>query len=353
MDGCSRVGFHEPPRLERGDPPIAEAALGLEKGEYLARFVVDDRSAEDRRVGRVVERPARPEEHVVVERGERSRFIASVEHEFSQQSEIGGSRADAEQRVLDACHDREEAVAVAASGQRLELPQGRRGSPRLKGLEGGAEPAGMKMSQLIARYESSTAYKSKAPNTRRGYASGLKVIRDYFVDQHGDQRVDRIKRAHVMAFLDWRSRTPLRKRAAVLDASTVAKDRVMLHILFAFAEELEVVASNPVRRVKPPKSDGREPAILSDDQLGSLEACEERPMLRTYIMVLAEAGLRCESEALWLRWADVDLEGGFLTVEGVRKGTRTKSGKSRVVPLTPRLRAALRDHAATFRLAMY
>ena len=137
------------------------------------------------------------------------------------------------------------------------------------------------------------------------------MLRAYFVDQHGDQRVDRIKRAHVLGFLDWRSRTPLRKGSAPPGASTVAKDRVLLSIIFGFAEELEVVASNPVRRVKPPKSDEREPVILSEDQIGKLlAACEDRPMLRAYIMVLAEAGLRCDSEALWLRWQDVDLEGG-------------------------------------------
>ena len=65
-------------------------------------------------------------------------------------------------------------------------------------------------------------------------------------------------------------------------------------------------------RFKPPKSDEREPVILSEDQIGKLlAACEDRPMLRAYIMVLAEAGLRCDSEALWLRWQDVDLEGGY------------------------------------------
>ena len=42
-----------------------------------------------------------------------------------------------------------------------------------------------------------------------------------------------------------------------------------------------------------------------------------------------------------------------LTVAGVRKGARTKSGRSRVVPLTRQLRAALSDHAATYRLAIY
>ncbi len=67
----------------------------------------------------------------------------------------------------------------------------------------------------------------------------------------------------------------------------------------------------------------------------------------------APAGLRCDSEALWIRWIDVDLETGLLAVESVRKGRRTKSGKSRRVPLTPRLRDALRAHMARYRFARY
>ena len=70
-------------------------------------------------------------------------------------------------------------------------------------------------------------------------------------------------------------------------------------------------------------------------------------------MVLGEAGLRCDSEAQWLRWEDVDLEDGFLTVESVRKGRRTKSGKIRHVPLTDRLRDALREHFARYRFTRY
>ena len=93
---------------------------------------------------------------------------------------------------------------------------------------------------------------------------------------------------------------------------------------------------------------------MSADQYEKLlGACEGRPTLFSYVLVLGETGVRCNSEALWLRWADVDFERGFLTVESVRKGRRTKSGKSRKVPMTVRLRDALRDHAATFRLATY
>ncbi len=49
----------------------------------------------------------------------------------------------------------------------------------------------------------------------------------------------------------------------------------------------------------------------------------------------------------------MDFETGFVAIESVRKGRRTKSGKSRRVPMTPRLREALQDHAARYRLVTY
>jgi len=76
-------------------------------------------------------------------------------------------------------------------------------------------------------------------------------------------------------------------------------------------------------------------------------------MLWLYVLLLGETGLRCESEALWLRWVDLDVADGMITVESLRKGRRNKSGKTRRVPLTRRLRAALQDHMRTFRLATY
>jgi integrase len=42
-----------------------------------------------------------------------------------------------------------------------------------------------------------------------------------------------------------------------------------------------------------------------------------------------------------------------LNVESVKKGRRTKSGKSRRVPITPRLADAFREHMAAFRLRTY
>lgn len=47
------------------------------------------------------------------------------------------------------------------------------------------------------------------------------------------------------------------------------------------------------------------------------------------------------------------LEGGFLWIASGRDGHRTKSGKGRWVPLTPKLRQTMRDHFAQFRFATY
>lgn len=103
-----------------------------------------------------------------------------------------------------------------------------------------------------------------------------------------------------------------------------------------------------------PKADGRDPIILSaTDYETLLEKCDDRAVLRLYVLVLAEAGLRCESEALRLQWTDVNLADGFLQVVSGREGHRTKSGKGRWVPMTPRLAEAMREHFAACRFASY
>ncbi len=128
----------------------------------------------------------------------------------------------------------------------------------------------------------------------------------------------------------------------------------MLHAVFALAERLEYRDGNPVALTKAFKSDPRTPVILSIEEYERfLAACEGRPMLELFVLTLGETGARCESEVLWLRWEDVDLEEGFLQIVSGRNGHRTKSGKSRWVPMTKALRAAMRQHFAAYRFASY
>ncbi len=95
---------------------------------------------------------------------------------------------------------------------------------------------------------------------------------------------------------------------------------------------------------------GRQPGIArealreSRGRLRFLEPGEEAQLLaaarepiRTLILVGSNTGLRLLSEALQLRWADIDLIRGFLTVQAAY----AKSGKTRSVPLNRSVRGAL------------
>ena len=225
----------------------------------------------------------------------------------------------------------------------------------LRRRTGGALPGPMPFSELLSRYRDSRLV-DLSPRSQTTYTTSLKAFRTYFVTAGGDPDVSEIGRGTINAFMDWRRRhspdgTELE---TPLTAGSVRNDRMRLHGIFTFAEDLEIVERNPVSKTKPPKGDARNPVILSPGQYEALlRACEGRPMLYMYVLTLGEAGLRCDSECLWLRWEDVDLDRGFLAIASGRHGHRTKSGKSRKVPMTRHLRDALREHMAAYRMRTY
>ncbi len=93
---------------------------------------------------------------------------------------------------------------------------------------------------------------------------------------------------------------------------------------------------NPVTKVKPVKeSSGRVRFLDPEEEAKLLESAMEP--LRTIILAGLCAGLRVRSEALSLRWSDVDLRRGLLTVQGAF----AKTGQTRTVPINSSLRAAL------------
>lgn len=209
-------------------------------------------------------------------------------------------------------------------------------------------PGPMRVSQLFDTYEQDQLPRLAA-GTRKTYKASLDRFRAFFVDQLGNPRADHIRAPHIRQYLAWR------ERADGVGARTLAKDRATLHAVFSYAaRELEVVDSNPVANVKPPKWDRRTPVILTDEQFEALlSACADNPMLHLYVLLLNETGTRNESEALKLRWEDIDLDEGFVWIGSGPGERRTKTGTSRWVPMTPRLRKALAEHVLAFRGKVY
>jgi integrase len=191
------------------------------------------------------------------------------------------------------------------------------------------------------------------PGGRKSYGDSLKILRHYFVDLKGDPRADKIGKRHVKRFNLWR-RTYRHggKPGEGVSDHTVARDFRVLRRIFNFAAEMEFLeTANPCAKLQPPKADEKNYVILTDEQVDAmLNAARDYPMLRMYLLLLAETGARAFSEALQLEWSDVDLTEGDIHIKSAPT-RRTKTGRSRWVPMTESLHLAMRDHAAAFRLA--
>ena len=195
-------------------------------------------------------------------------------------------------------------------------------------------PDSIAVSELLTKYEREYL-PALSPNTRKSYPKSIAPIRTYFLNDLGDPGIETIRAKHVADFLSWRRvRGPRGElRAEPLSNRTLQKDRAILHRIFQVAEKLELRDGNPVGRVEAPKIKERDPVLLSGDELERLlTACGKHEMLHLWVLLLAETGVRSQSEALWIRWADVDVAGGFLWIDSTRHGRRTKSGRGRWVP---------------------
>lgn len=214
---------------------------------------------------------------------------------------------------------------------------------------------GMLFSELLTLFRADYI-PTLAPGTQRAYAESLKPIEHYFVKELRDPQLDGIRAQHIKGYLSWRRiHGPSgEKKEKPLSNRTLAIDRAVLHRAFSIADSLELREGNPVSRVEPPKSDGRDPVILKTEEYERLiSESQVHPMLQLYILLLGETGCRSHSEGAWLRWEDVDLQEGFLWIASGRHGHRTKSGKGRWVPLTPRLRQGLQENFARFRFGQF
>jgi site-specific recombinase XerD len=219
-------------------------------------------------------------------------------------------------------------------------------------------PGPVRVSELITRFEDEEM-PTKAPGCRRSYAASVKPIRLFFIGELGDPTLDQVRAGDIEGFLTWRrAHRVMTNDMDVVEAiagrvqeRTVAKDRAVLHAMFAMAERREYRDGNPVARTKAPRYDPRQPVILSAVEYERLLGQCKDPILRLYVLLLGETGARDESEALWLRWEDVDLDAGFVRIVSGRNGHRTKSGRDRWTPMTPALTAAMREHFAAHRLS--
>lgn len=145
-----------------------------------------------------------------------------------------------------------------------------------------------------------------------------------------------------------------------LTSNSVRRRLAPVRALFATAVEDGLIRSNPTSRIRIPQSPAdrphdQEPAkALTEHELARLLA-EVPEEWRLFVEFLAHTGLRF-SEAIGLRWSDVDFEQQRLHVRrrlyhGV-DAPKSRYGR-RDIPLAPRMLAALQHHQTTTRYEDY
>lgn len=133
-----------------------------------------------------------------------------------------------------------------------------------------------------------------------------------------------------------------KRKPTKLAATTVCKRLQFARTFFHDARRRKLIALNPFAEVghKAAAPRERQAYITEDDARKLLDAAD--PTWRTIIALSRFGGLRCPSEVLSVKWADVDFVAERITVTSPK--TEHHAGKDRrVIPLFPELKQILED----------
>lgn len=163
------------------------------------------------------------------------------------------------------------------------------------------------------------------------YADERNKIENFLIPAFRGKRVHEVTTAQVEKFLADRVR-------AKNSPATRNRFRNVLSVLFGRAVKYGFANLNPVDTVVRLKEQERPiPALSHAEQQLLLDSCA--PRIYNLALMALDTGMR-KGELLGLEWPDVDTEVGTITVR------KSKSAKTRNIPLTSRLLARLKDMRA-------
>lgn len=184
------------------------------------------------------------------------------------------------------------------------------------------------------------------------------VRRHLAVGSFGQIRLQRLRREHIIAHYAWLRKQGARGNSArPLSANTMLHVQATLHRALRDAVRLNLLARNPADNVELPKvanaaRDAKANAWQAEELAAFLAATAEDG-LHALWHTLATTGMR-RGEALALRWDDVDLARGCISISKSRVCVArtlfeapTKSDRARVVQIDAATIAVLRAHAQT------
>jgi len=187
------------------------------------------------------------------------------------------------------------------------------------------EPNKITAAQFLDRFQRGWAVTHLSARSAVSYQGALAHVRQHL----GDRVLQKVRPADLAVLYASLARANLAPR-------TIRFIHVVLHRALAQAKLWGIIRDNPAELAKPPKAPHREAQMPQPDRAARLlELLQGKPLYLLASLALA-TGMR-RNELLGLRWRDVDLDAGRLTIEqaleqtaahGVRtKGPKTKYGR--------------------------
>lgn len=168
---------------------------------------------------------------------------------------------------------------------------------------------------------------SREPTTLYSYSN---IVNSHIVPALGRVRLCDLTPQLIQSYYIWVGRNKH------LSSNTVRKHHILLHTALKLAYRQGILASNPLDRVDPPKQFPAHQTFYNPDQLARLLDLVEGNSLELPVKLAGYLGLR-RSEITGLRWCDVDLARGMISVRHVRTAVGHK-----VVSKAPKTAGSMR-----------
>ena len=210
------------------------------------------------------------------------------------------------------------------------------------------EPSRMTLAEYLEYWLEHYAKTNVAAKTLEGYAE---FIRLYIVPQLGKHPLAKLQTAHIQAYYTYAQQQGRRRIVGGLSARSVLHQHRVLREALNQAVKWQFISKNPADAVVPPRAERTEMKVLDEAQMARLLAAAEGTRFYLPILLAVTTGLR-RGEILGLRWEDINLSTGMLSVRQAlgqtRQGLQFKPPKTtksrRGVSLPALVVEALRRH---------
>ena len=169
-------------------------------------------------------------------------------------------------------------------------------------------PAAVTLADWLERWMDEEIEPIRAETTAGGYWN---IIRRHVVPALGAVRLSQLTPELINGYYRWL----LEERG--LSPNTVRKHHILLHTALESAFRQGVLPANPVRRAAPPRASAPRVSCYTPARLVRLLREVEGSPLELPVKLACCLGLR-RGEVLGLRWQDVDLQAGLVSVRWAR-----------------------------------